>query len=203
METASSLKFILIAVLILFAGCRNKKDTTAETSKVVPSHSGTSDSLAVVSIFDAALSGEISTVSLLLDKGLDVNSADKDGRSALMYAAYNGHVEIMKSLLEKGALVNLKDSNGRTALMMASSGPFPEAVRLLLEHQADPDLADNEEHFTALMYAASEGQIETVRILLSHRANPYLKDIDGDDARTFAGKNGHKEVSELLTSFMK
>jgi ankyrin repeat protein len=53
------------------------------------------------------------------------------------------------------------------------------------------------------MYAAAEGQLEVVKILLTYRADPSLKDIDGDDARTFAERNGHKEISALLKSFMK
>jgi ankyrin repeat protein len=87
--------------------------------------------------------------------------------------------------------------------MMASSGPYPAAVKLLLDHQADPDISDNDEHFTALMYAAAEGQMEVVRILLAYRADPDLKDIDGDDAKTFADNNGHKEISALLQSLKK
>ena len=86
--------------------------------------------------------------------------------------------------------------------MMASSGPFPETVKLLLDHYADPDIADKEEHFTAIMYASAEGQLEVVRLLLAHNADPTLKDIDGDNALTFAANNGHPYVVELLKSVM-
>ena len=118
-----------------------------------------------------------------------------------MYASFNGHFEIMRKLIEKGALVNLCDSNGRTALMMASSGPYAEAVKLLLNHYADPNVTDKEEHFTALMYASSEGHLDVVKVLLTFNADPSLKDGDGDDAKTFAVNNGHKEVADLLNSF--
>jgi ankyrin repeat protein len=37
-----------------------------------------------------------------------------------------------------------------------------------------------------------------VKILLSYRADPFLKDVDGDDALTFARNNGHTEVATLL-----
>ncbi|MBN2665522.1 MAG: ankyrin repeat domain-containing protein [Bacteroidales bacterium] len=77
------------------------------------------------------------------------------------------------------------------------------SVKTLLDHQADPDLTDNEEHFTTLMYAAAEGQLDVVRILLAYNADPALKDVDGDDALTFAMNNGHTAIASLLTSFKK
>jgi ankyrin repeat protein len=88
-------------------------------------------------------------------------------------------------------------------LMLASSGPYAESVKLLLDNYADPNIIDNEEHFTALMYAASEGQLEVVKLLLAGKADPSLKDIDGDDAQTFAKNNGHGKVALILQSIKK
>ena len=153
-----------------------------------------------ISIHQAAMAGDLAVVNRLLDSGCRTDTTDEDGRTPLMYAAYNGHTAVIRKLLERGASVNLYDVNGRTALMMASSGPFPEAVRLLLDNQADPDMKDLDEHYTALMYAASEGQLEVTRILLSHNADPGLKDNDGEDALSFAIRNNHKEVADLLKS---
>ena len=64
-------------------------------------------------------------------------------------------------------------------------------------------MVDKEEHFTALMYAAAEGQTEVAKILLTFKADPKLRDIDGDNALTFARNNGHKEIVTLLQPFMK
>ncbi len=155
------------------------------------------------SFFEAALSGYKDGLVLLLDKGTDVNIKDEEGRTALMYASFNGHTGIMQELLNRNASVDLRDVNGRTALMLASSGPFPEAVRLLLDHGADPNLVDTEEHFSALMYAAAEGQLEVIKVLLKYHADPKLKDIDGDDASTFARNNGHAEVVNYLLSVIR
>jgi uncharacterized protein len=203
MEITNCLKGTLIIILIALSGCRNKSENKTEAVTAVPGNSGISDTARSNLIYEASLNGQLSMVRSLLAEGVDVNAKDMDGRTALMYASYNGHVELIRELLEKGAAVNLQDNYGRTALMMASSGPWAAAVKLLLNHQADPDIQDKDEHFTALMYAASEGQLEVVRILIANRANPSLKDIDGDDAGTFAEKNGHKEISDLLNSFKK
>jgi ankyrin repeat protein len=37
----------------------------------------------------------------LLNKGIDVNSIDLDGRTALHIAAYEGHVKVVKLLLSR------------------------------------------------------------------------------------------------------
>ncbi len=113
---------------------------------------------------------------------------DKDGQSALMFAAFNGHTKIVKLLIENKVPVNTKATTGRTALMYASSGPFPQTVQQLIENNAEIDIVDNVEHFTALMFAASEGQLEVVKILLKVGADAELKDIDEDNAETFAKK---------------
>jgi len=88
-------------------------------------------------------------------------------------------------------------------MMFASSGPYTESVRILLKNHADPDMTDKEEHFTALMYAAAEGQTEVAKILLTFKADPRLKDIDGDNALTFARNNGHNDIVTLLQPFIK
>jgi len=184
-------------------GCKIKSDKGMVSLPALPDAVSMENPPVNNTIHQAALEGRTELVKKLLTEGLDVNTIDEDGRSPLMYAAFNGHYEIMKLLIDKGALTNACDSNGRTALMMAASGPYPAAVKLLLDHQADPNLIDKEEHFTALMYAAAEGQLDVVKILLAYKADPGLKDVDGDDALTFARNNGHIEVASLLSLFKK
>lgn len=150
--------------------------------------------------YKAALDGNTAVISKYLDDGVAVNANDSDSRTALMYAAFNGHTGILKLLLEKGASADLRDFKGSTALMLAASGPYPDAVKILLEYHADPNLYDKEEHFTPLMYAAAEGHLENVKILLQAGANPLMKDVDGDNALTFAKNNNHKEVVDYLSN---
>jgi ankyrin repeat protein len=192
--------FVLLILLFVIQGCKNKNEAQKQVVKSAPAAVDAFEQVPNVSMHEAALNGQLEMVKDLLGKGLNVNLKDQDGRTPLMYASFNGHVEIIQLLIDKGAQVNVFDSYGRTPLMMASSGPYPEAVKFLLDHNADPNVADKEEHFTALMFAAAEGQLDVVKILLSNKANPFLKDIDGDDAMTFAANNGHKEVAALLQS---
>lgn len=195
--------FAIISMFLILAGCgsneANKKTVVVQPSKQVQNQQG----LTPVTLHQSALDGQKSEVIRLLAEGTDVNMIDHDGRTSLMYASYNGHTEIANELLKKGAEINICDNFGRTALMFASSGPFQETVKLLLQNKANPNIADLEKHFTALMYAAAEGQQEVIKLLLAYSADPSLKDIDGNDAATFALKNGHNEVADVIKSFVK
>jgi len=196
---------ILVLLFIVFIpeACKNRNEISKNTVKPATTRENKIGPKEIVLIHQAALDGQLDQVKRLLSEGFDIDLKDADGRTPLMYASFNGHKEIIKLLIEKGANVNLGDRYGRTALMMASSGSNTESVKLLLDNYADPNIRDKEEHFTALMYAASEGQIEVVKLLLANKADPSLKDIDGDDAITFAGKNGHKVVVDFLQSYKK
>ena len=189
---------LALATVLFALSCSTKNNKNSGQALAIPDQIKPEQTLQSVSLFKAALEGDLSKVSEMVQQGSDVNQTDQDGRTALMYAAFNGHAEVAKILLAHKTDVNLRDPEGRTALMFASSGPFPETVKLLLDHQADPNIVDFQEHFTALMYAAAEGQLENVKILLGSKADPSLKDIDGDNALTFARNNGHLEVARLL-----
>jgi len=148
----------------------------------------------------AAHDGDLETVKNLLRRGLSCDAADQDGHTALMFAAFNGHSELVLCLLDSGAEINRTDSLGRTALLYGSTGPFPETVKILLDRGADPNRVDTEEHFSPLMHAAAEGHLEVVKVLVAHGADRSLKDVDGDDAATFAAQSGHMHVVEYLRS---
>jgi len=194
---------VLFVTFLVLTGCKTRNEKSEKSFREVPESVRSDNPGLDISIHQAALEGQINLVRKLLTEGLDANTLDEDRRNPLMYAAFNGHDEIIKLLIGNGAMINACDTNGRTALMMASSGPYPATVKTLLDHKADPNLTDKEEHFTALMYAAAEGQLDVVRILLAYNADPALKDVDGDDALTFARNNGHTAIASLLTSFKK
>jgi ankyrin repeat protein len=148
----------------------------------------------------AAHDGQLEQVKALFKKGVACDAVDQEGHTALMFAAFNGHSEIVIYLLDAGAEINKRDYLDRTALLYSSTGPFPETVKILLDRGADPNMVDSDEHFSPVMHAAAEGHLEVVKVLIAYGADKSLKDVDGDDAASFAAQSGHMQVVEYLKS---
>lgn len=70
----------------------------------------------------AVISGELSKVKSLIERGADINKLDPHmGNSALHIAAQTDHTDIVKYLIEQGAFVNLQTPrSGFTPLMVAA-----------------------------------------------------------------------------------
>lgn len=64
---------------------------------------------------NAAQSNDLPKVLELIMKGVDVNSTDRNGYTALHYASRNGHFELCKLLLSHKADVNLLTKAGRAS----------------------------------------------------------------------------------------
>jgi ankyrin repeat protein len=55
-------------------------------------------------------------VSLLIEKGADINITDSEYRTPLHQVCVDRNLEIVRHLLDNGANINAKDSDGRTPL---------------------------------------------------------------------------------------
>ncbi len=152
-------------------------------------------------LHEAAYTGRLDMVKALVEQGkLSVDVADEQKRTPMMWAAFNGHTAVVQYLFDRGAAIKATDEVGRSSLMYAASGPHRETVALLIDKGAVIDRREKTEGFTSLMFAAAEGQAEVVQLLLEFGADPDIEDIDGDDARSMAAKNGHVAVAEALKS---
>ncbi|WP_312087815.1 ankyrin repeat domain-containing protein [Acinetobacter variabilis] len=73
--------------------------------------------------------GDIEQIENGLQEGLDVNSADEEGYSALQAAAENDHLEVVKLLISKGADVDHRSTY--TALELAEMAGNKDVVAYL------------------------------------------------------------------------
>lgn len=65
-----------------------------------------------------ACRGDVKGVEDLLNEGIDVNSIDLDGRTALHIAACEGHVDVAKLLLSRKANLDARDRWGSTVISL-------------------------------------------------------------------------------------
>lgn len=65
-----------------------------------------------------ASKGDVKGVEELLDEGIDVNSIDLDGRTALHIAACEGHLDVVKALLSRRANIDARDRWGSTVCLL-------------------------------------------------------------------------------------
>jgi len=83
-------------------------------------------------LFSAAKEGDMDLVAYQLSRR-DINSVDKDGKTALHIASEAGQLEMVAFLLNLGANRELLDDDGRTALNYAKLSGNKELIELLAQ----------------------------------------------------------------------
>ncbi len=81
----------------------------------------------------ASQRGRKEIVTLLLNRGANVNLQSKEGDTALLAASFNGYQDIVQILVLAGAEVNYKNPADETALSLAREERRTEVIQLLLQ----------------------------------------------------------------------
>ena len=156
-------------------------------------------------LLDAAESGQVRRLELLVQAGANPDAEDKDGYAALQKAVYNNHEDCAEVLLDNGADINVGASRADdksfqgTALCYAAFKGNLSMVKFLLSKKAKVNLIGHQRG-SALFLSSTRGHTAIVELLLSNGANINMLGWHGLTALITATTKRHDRTVELLLS---
>jgi ankyrin repeat protein len=184
-------------VAAVIAAVRARDRATLETLIAAdPALATSTDAAGSTPLHHAAGFGTLDTISLLVDKGANVNAKNRRGSTPLFWALHDEAK--VRLLIARGATVKIKQVEGRTPVYQASIlGNGLPVLRLLLENGGDPNVATLN-GLTPLSAAALRGDVEAMRLLVDKGAQVDTKNGAGATALMAAATNGSADAVQLL-----
>eukprot|EP01130_Rhizamoeba_saxonica_P012260 TRINITY_DN5147_c0_g2_i1.p1 TRINITY_DN5147_c0_g2~~TRINITY_DN5147_c0_g2_i1.p1 ORF type:complete len:277 (+),score=54.23 TRINITY_DN5147_c0_g2_i1:56-886(+) len=149
---------------------------------------------------EAAKSGYLEEVTLLIQMGVDIDIHRSDGVTALYTAANLGHLDIVKVLLQNNADTEIGFLEQYTPLYMACQKGYYDIVKELIKYKANISVTCLSGS-TPLYIASQEGNKEVVDLLLSNGADVNIEYNDGFTPLYVASRNGHTDIVRKLVEY--
>ena len=150
-------------------------------------------------IADAAARGDRNAVRSLIQRKADVNAAQVDGTTALLWAARSDDIELADMLIAAGANVTVTNREGVTAMQLAAINGSAPMLQKLLKAGADPNASLDQFADTALMMAARTGKPEALRVLLETGAKVNVAETwGGTTPLMWAASQSHPAAVKVL-----
>jgi len=125
---------------------------------------------------DAIKSGKrAAAVDMIAKKSADVNAAEADGSTALLWAVNLNDADLATRLLKAGADPKVRNQLGSTPLAEAAFNANTEMIKALLDAGADPN-ATGPDGQTPLMIVARTANVAAAKLLLDKGVNPNAKE---------------------------
>ena len=132
-----------------------------------------------------------------IEAGNDVDTAQRDGMTALHWAAYLDNLDAVKQLTEAEADVHAVTDYAVTPLSIACELGHDSIAKALLEAGANiTEVRLGRE--TPLMLAARNGNLKIVRMLISAGADLDAKEAGGQTALMWAAAAGNTDAVDAL-----
>lgn len=116
-----------------------------------------------------AKKGKIQLLEQVLDRGVNINCVDKEGRTALLAATEGNLPTVVRWLLEQGVKIDYFDPSSKlidqTAFLYAGANGLNEILEILIPFNPDVGIV-NGYGGTALIPACEKGHLDTVILLL-------------------------------------
>jgi len=145
----------------------------------------------------AALSGKLEIMKMLVDMGADMNLGDNENSQPIHNAAVGGQIPVLEFLLVQGVDIDARDDFGMTPFLFSCSYSQLETARFLLDNGADIK-AININEWPAVLYAVIGGNVDLTRMLIERGADLNQKTTNGITPLFSAASYGRDEIFQLL-----
>lgn len=131
-----------------------------------------------VSFVKNAELGDVETVKLFLNAGMDPNIKGENGRTPLHAAANFGKKDITEMLIAHKADVNARNDKGTTPLFLAVYNGHKDLIELLISKGAKVNINAND-GVSPLMMAVDRGDWKVAELLINNGSEVNEKKLDG------------------------
>jgi len=117
----------------------------------------------------------VAAIDMIAKKSADVNAAEADGTTPLIWAANLNDTDLALRLIKAGANAKSHNALGSTPLAEAALNSNTQLIKALLDAGADPNFAGPDGQ-TALMVIARGSNVAAAKLLLDKGANPNVRE---------------------------
>ena len=172
------------------------KKATREYMNAKNKYGHTALSLAIIEKHEEA-------AKILIDKGTDIDSVNKNNNTPLHLASMHGLVEIVNRLVEKVTreytkevareYIDAKNEQGETALSLAIIKGHQEIAEMLINEGAGIHFVD-ENGNTLLHFASKNGLVKIAEMLIEKVTNEYIEKA----IKEHIEKDAHEHIEQAI-----
>lgn len=147
---------------------------------------------------DAVRAANLERSQELIKSGANVNEAEPDGTTPLLWAVYHSSHDLVQALLDAGADPNVANELEITPLLQASRYGDAAMISALLEGGAKLTEASAGAE-PPLLAAARSGSVDAIKVLLDAGADANgVEPVDHQTALMWAVAEGHLQAAKTL-----